>query len=878
MSSSDSQRNIFENKSLEETCRLGGQGVLPLPEDYAAIKLTLPTCLSATATYLLHHGKHRMLILLKYSDSLSGVNAPGLFRISGQNSVVNELYGYYAFQFGSAGSPTKVQATVQPGVLPIHIPYNLADVSTLFKKIVKEFPGGLLGSLETFDAIRNILLILDPDPVLNHEEVTALRAKLIALTILSISSPARYNLVQALLGLFAYFGDEAEAARWNGQVDPTQSADKAPSTELMGYQALGVCLGPLLLGDLIENLEGSQDETEHGTAVDGEESIKVRKKRHSLIQDKLSTPAHFASIVDCANLTANIMQLLLMIWRDVVKQLSALIARDRLAKGTLVQSQTPQRPKTGRRSTRHSVKVTGEELLFLDMMRGGSMTVSEQPYNVVVKKEFTAKGRSSMPRIVPQSSGNLSLQREWFHDWTRDAPSDDQKGDIESGDGESTVAVSQHKMMDRPSSVSKGETRKPSGTVAIGNDTVVQSQEVPAQVASREDEHTDEETMSYAVSPSASRGSPIKSARFHRSSRSTPDAGSLSNLEPEVVMNITSHRRTRTNDNPLSITKRGLPPPPIEPAPHQDQKFPPRHSSLEKRQPSALRSNIEMVPKDSSSDFALRSAKLNDSLGPEGFDTSLKPTIRSFSSSAPVTGHGAITKDSAPKFALPVIPPFSKPASASSAPAKFPDCTSDGIAIKTGRSSFIMAPTRPLSAYTLDSLRQLELDFQQSDLACQIDRPLSREVSRCSETPFAHAEGVRYRSDSLSSSQARKVTNSTLFAEITRLKRQLEQKEDIVAATRRSLEAARMGREEGPSEYSDEPRLGSWSKGTLSAEIRDLKNQRDAWKHRAEWAEKRLKGVEEMGAVENSWTSKDNAEVASKYRNAHSDLDEVFFA
>lgn len=63
LSSSDNQRNIFEDKSLEETCRLGGQGVLALPEEYAAGKLTLPTCLSATATYLLHHGKHIMLNL-----------------------------------------------------------------------------------------------------------------------------------------------------------------------------------------------------------------------------------------------------------------------------------------------------------------------------------------------------------------------------------------------------------------------------------------------------------------------------------------------------------------------------------------------------------------------------------------------------------------------------------------------------------------------------------------------------------------------------------------------------------------------------------------------------------------------------------------------
>ena len=50
------RKNILEGKTLEETCRLGGLGVLILPQEYAIDKLTLPTCLSATAMYLLQHG------------------------------------------------------------------------------------------------------------------------------------------------------------------------------------------------------------------------------------------------------------------------------------------------------------------------------------------------------------------------------------------------------------------------------------------------------------------------------------------------------------------------------------------------------------------------------------------------------------------------------------------------------------------------------------------------------------------------------------------------------------------------------------------------------------------------------------------------------
>ena len=52
----DSRKNILDDKTLNETCRLGGLGVLILPSDFAAGKVTLPTCLAAAATYLLQYG------------------------------------------------------------------------------------------------------------------------------------------------------------------------------------------------------------------------------------------------------------------------------------------------------------------------------------------------------------------------------------------------------------------------------------------------------------------------------------------------------------------------------------------------------------------------------------------------------------------------------------------------------------------------------------------------------------------------------------------------------------------------------------------------------------------------------------------------------
>ena len=48
--------NILSGKTLEEISRLGGLGILVLPSEYAVDKLTLPTCLSATAGHLLEKG------------------------------------------------------------------------------------------------------------------------------------------------------------------------------------------------------------------------------------------------------------------------------------------------------------------------------------------------------------------------------------------------------------------------------------------------------------------------------------------------------------------------------------------------------------------------------------------------------------------------------------------------------------------------------------------------------------------------------------------------------------------------------------------------------------------------------------------------------
>ncbi len=136
-----------------------------------------------------------------------------MFRISGQASNVNALYEYYAFQFAQAGSPSKVQETIGSGLLPAHIEYTVPDVAAIFKKIVNALPGGLLGSLKLFDALRNIFFHLVPAPELSEDDTKILQARLVALAISSVKSTRRVCLIQAVIGMVAYFGKSSQTLR-----------------------------------------------------------------------------------------------------------------------------------------------------------------------------------------------------------------------------------------------------------------------------------------------------------------------------------------------------------------------------------------------------------------------------------------------------------------------------------------------------------------------------------------------------------------------------------------------------------------------------------------------------------------------------------------
>ena len=315
---------------------------------------------------------------------------------------MNALYEFYAYQFAQAGSPNKVQETVGSGLLPTHIEHTLPDVASLFKKILIALPGGLLGSLELFEALRNVFFKFDPDPPLPDVDVNAIRAKLVALAVSSVTSTKRVSLIQAVIGLVAYFGHEAEEARKN-TANATDGAEaQVPSSELMGYQSLGVVLGPLLLGDLTDSIDPSPPTPEDAPRKSSESTRKATKKqKRASIPNKLDRDATLSAHVDRANLTANIMELLLIIWKDVIEQLRQIHRTESTI--SLPSASKELRKITKGTGSRNTFGNSEEEVLFLDML-GGRPLPDGFKGAVKMKKKIRVSSRSPVARGVLEAS------------------------------------------------------------------------------------------------------------------------------------------------------------------------------------------------------------------------------------------------------------------------------------------------------------------------------------------------------------------------------------------------------------------------------------------------------------------------------------------
>lgn len=141
-----------------------------------------------------------------------------------------------------------------------------------------------------------------------------------------------------------------------------------------------------------------------------------------------------------------------------------------------------------------------------------------------------------------------------------------------------------------------------------------------------------------------------------------------------------------------------------------------------------------------------------------------------------------------------------------------------------------VAPTRPLSAYSAESLRRIRLQEEPPVAQHVPTRVLSIEVN-ASDNPKVTTAVTKNSFEGLERTGS---INTAMSAEISRLRRLLEQKEKEVRETRRSLELSRDLKDD------DTNPDGSPRKGTLANELRMSRKEAAEWKRRAEWAESRL--------------------------------------
>ncbi|KAM3084581.1 hypothetical protein ACMFMG_001317 [Clarireedia jacksonii] len=295
------RRDTLKDRDLVELVRLCGSSLLYLPAEYAAGSLALPTCLRATAQYLIQHAPATR----------------GVFRIPGSQNTITLLYNHYCLVNDEGGL---VAGTVRCPTLPDHIQCDVHDVASAFKKFLSGIPGGILGSLPLFDALVSIQTHLRSDPELTRTKHSKVRARLIALSIATLRSAYRRELICAVFGLLCMVGRAAETARREDD-----RGRPLPTSDLMGYRPLGIVFGPLLVGDLLENYNLRLADPQGSLILTPIGPPKHRRDRHKK-NKSLEEGITFNTTVDKVKVANGIAEMLITHWRDIVRHMKNLEA------------------------------------------------------------------------------------------------------------------------------------------------------------------------------------------------------------------------------------------------------------------------------------------------------------------------------------------------------------------------------------------------------------------------------------------------------------------------------------------------------------------------------------------------------------------------
>lgn len=188
-------------------------------------------------------------------------------------------------------------------------------MASAFKKFLAGLPGGILGSLALFDSLISIQSQLQGDPEMTRTKQSKVRARLIALAISTLRSQYRRDLICAVFGLLCMIGRAAETTRREDD-----RGRPLPTSDLMGYSALGIVFGPLLVGELLDKYT-MHLANPHGALVllpiSPPKSRKERHKKQSSLEDGISFNTH----VDKIKVANSITEMVITHWRDVIRHM-----------------------------------------------------------------------------------------------------------------------------------------------------------------------------------------------------------------------------------------------------------------------------------------------------------------------------------------------------------------------------------------------------------------------------------------------------------------------------------------------------------------------------------------------------------------------------
>jgi len=223
--------------------------------------------------------------------------------------------------------------------LPSHFNASVHDVASAFKKFLAGLPGGILGSLALFDALFAVHSQVYADPELNRTKLSKLRARLIALAIGTLKSQYRRELICAVFGLLSLIGRTAETASREDE-----HGRPLPTSDLMGYTALGTVFGPLLVGKLLDSYSMKLANANEGLILlplSPPRARISRSRRKSKTADDVRPPS---IEVDKIQVASSITEMIITHWREVVKHLKNLGALKAHKEMTAAeQSQNPQK-------------------------------------------------------------------------------------------------------------------------------------------------------------------------------------------------------------------------------------------------------------------------------------------------------------------------------------------------------------------------------------------------------------------------------------------------------------------------------------------------------------------------------------------------------